>query len=358
MQDCLYSLATDRRKGLIPAFIKIFLFILSLLYRFIVFLLVFFSQSFRKRVNCKVVSIGNITLGGTGKTSLTEFVARFFFSGGSKVVILSRGYKSSGRQLDNYDEQKATSRQMGDEPYMLSKKLSGVPVLVDKNRFRSANKAINDFKADIVILDDGFQQWRIKKDLDIVCIDSINPFGNKHLIPRGILREPLSSLKRANIFILTKTDLSKGKVATIRNELKKLNSKALIVESEHKPLGFYSIDHAKESFSLQDLKAKTVALFCAIGDPESFKNLIACLDIKVGLFFAFRDHYNYSPEDLDNIIKESRDNNIDTIITTEKDAVRFNDLRLPIADIRILVMPIELKITVNEQEFYDRLRHL
>ncbi len=174
MQEYLYNLATDKHKGFIAGVIKLFLFILSLLYGLIVSILILFSRLKPYRLNCKVISVGNITLGGTGKTSLVEYIARHLKQQGHKVAIISRGYK---KKTKRYPLNAIRYEEMGDEPYMLYKNLGDIPVLVDSDRIRAARKAIKDYSADTVILDDAFQQWGIIKDLDIVTVDATNPLA-------------------------------------------------------------------------------------------------------------------------------------------------------------------------------------
>ncbi|MDD4894009.1 MAG: tetraacyldisaccharide 4'-kinase, partial [Candidatus Omnitrophica bacterium] len=243
---------------------------------------------------------------------------------------------------------------MGDEPYMLKMNLKDVPVIVDSDRIRAAKSAIQDYGVDTVILDDGMQQWRIKKDLEIVSIDSVLPFGNRHLIPRGILREPLSSLKRADVFVLTKTNLSPD-VQSIKNFLGRINPRGLIAESVHNPVAFYKIDRTDDTVDINTFKGKYVALFSGIGEPGSFEDLINRLGIKAGMSFRFADHHNYTREDLDKIAKSSYNKGIDIIITTEKDAVRLNSRYLPHYNLQFYYLRIELKIKENEQEFHNRL---
>lgn len=350
----LYNLATDRYKGFGCAIIKFFLFILSLVYCLAVKVLVFFYRSAPCSLGCKVISVGNITLGGTGKTSLVEFIAGYLRKQGHKVAILSRGYKRkirvNGLRVTGYEK-------MGDEPYMLSKNLGGVPVIVDVNRVRAANLAIKEYGVDTVILDDGFQQWRISKDLEIVAVDATNPFGNRHLIPRGILREPLSSLKRANVFILTKVNLNTS-MQEIKNLLSQINTSAQVFESTHKPIGFYDINKPDELLNTDILKSKTVTLVSGIGDPVSFESLTKTLGINIGLNFAFEDHHSFSNEDLDKIAGRCKDKNIDTIITTEKDAVRLGGLEVRNYDLKVFVLRISLSILDHEQKFCDRLLKL
>lgn len=361
MKRYLYNLATDKSKGFIAGIIKVFLFALSLLYGLAVRTLSFMYSFKCQRINCKVISVGNITLGGTGKTPLVEVIAGYLKQQGHRVTILTRGYKRMHTA-------------MGDEPYMLEMNLADIPVIVDADRIRSANRAIRDYDADTVILDDGFQQWRIKKDLEIATIDATNPFGNRHMIPRGILRQPLSSLKRADVYVLTKTNLNPD-IGQLKYTLNRLNPSGIIIESIHKPRGFYDIAKPEELFNTETLKGKTVSLFSGIGDPGSFEDLIIGLGINIGLSFRFADHHNYTREDLDKIIKGSKGKNIDTIITTQKDAARIYSLRPVLRQAQdtspkdteqsrsatyalpLLVLRIELAIK-DEQIFYNRLLRL
>lgn len=349
----LFNLATDKYHGLTACFVKGLLFILSFIYGITVRILGFVYRINPYRSACAVISIGNITLGGTGKTSLVEFTAKYLRQEGHRVAVITRGY---GRKTQDSIHD-AQCENMGDEPYMLAKKLSGIPVVVDKNRTKAAKKAVKDYAADTLILDDGFQQWKIRKNLEIVVIDAVNPFGNRNLIPRGILREPLSSLKRADLFVLSKTDLSSD-INSIKDYLVSIKPSTLIVESVHKPLGFYKINADDRLLGLNAFQGETVTLFSGIGDPASFESLILGLGIKIGLSFRFSDHHNYTPQDMEKIIRQSQEKNINTLITTEKDAVRLNTQYTILNTMNILVLCIELQITNNGQEFRNRLLRL
>jgi len=350
----LYLLATDKKKGFIAGIFKSFLFIFSLIYGLIVKILVFIYRIKPYQLNCKVISVGNITLGGTGKTSLVELLALRLRQEGHKVAVISRGYK---RKVTGYGLRDTGYEAMGDEPYMLSRNLGDIPVIVDKDRIRAAKLAIQDYGVDTVILDDGFQQWRIKRDLEIVTIDATNPLGNLHLLPRGVLREPLSSLKRANIFVLTKVNLNPD-IQVVLGFISEINPEALIVEAIHKPVGFYKLGSLRDNLlSLKEFHSKRIALVCGIAAPESFEDLVSSLGIDIGLSFRFPDHHPYTKEDLDKIISDSKQNSIDIIITTEKDSVRFPAIRYPLSAIRCFVLHIKLEV-IQSEIFIKRLHSL
>jgi tetraacyldisaccharide 4'-kinase len=331
----------DKYRGPIAGAIKVFLYLISLIYGLFVRIVIFIRGLSPRRPACKVVSVGNITLGGTGKTPLVLYIARYLKDKGRKVAIVSRGY-NRGRGT------------MGDEPYMLKINLEDIPVIVDPDRIRAVNYAIRGHGVDTVILDDGMQQWGIRKDLEIVAIDGSRLFGNRRLIPRGILREPLSSLKRADIFLLTKSDLGPG-AGEARGVLERINSKALQVESVHSPSGFYRLDKPAEPLSAEGLSGRSAALFSAIADPGSFELLAARLGVKVSASFRFRDHHNYTQKDIDGIMHKSRQMNIEVLLTTEKDAARLRQLPDFDYGIPVWFLRVQLKITKNEERFRDRL---
>ena len=344
IREYLFNLATDRRQGLIASAVKAFLFVLSLVYGLAVRALIFLKRRNPCRLNCKVISVGNLTLGGTGKTTTVEFVAKYLAAQGRKVAVLSRG--------------RAGAQNLGDEPAMLSKKLDGLPVIADADRIRGAKKAIAEFGSDTVILDDGLQQWYIKKDLEIITIDAGCPFGNGYLLPRGILRQPLSSLPQADVFVLTKTNLYPD-TRKIKNALARFFPSALVVETIHQPAGFYELSRPQRRLPLDALAGQPVALFSGIGDPDSFEKLAGGLGVKVELSLRFADHHCYTAADLKKINTAAKDKNINVLITTEKDAARFYDIRLTIYDIRILVLQIQLGFKDDDKDrFYNRLRAL
>jgi tetraacyldisaccharide 4'-kinase len=342
-QDSLYNLATDKTSGAIAAVVKFFLFLLSLIYGIVVSILIFSYSIKKTRLACRVISVGNITLGGTGKTVMVELIANYLRKRGHKIAVLSRGYKKPGlaaaKLLPGYET-------MGDEPFMMFEKLKDVPILVDPDRVRSAKTAVAEYAVAI-------QQWRIKKDLEIVMLDGVNPFGNRWLLPRGILRQPMYTLKYADVFVLTNSggvDLS-----STRKFLSRINSRVLILEAEHAASGIFRLSRKGELLAPDFLKGQAVALFCGLGNPDSFRDLARKSGLKEELFFKFPDHYRYYAEDLEKMFKESGQKNIQVLVTTEKDAVRIPKASRERFGENIFILAAELKFKDEEQGFFNRL---
>lgn len=274
------------------------------------------------RPKCKVISVGNVTLGGTGKTPLVMIIARYLRDSGKKVAILSRGYKGEKRSNTS------------DEVELFRKHLPDVPVFIGRDRVAAAKDAESRFVPHVLLLDDGFQHWRLKRDLDIVTINGKNPFGNGRLIPRGILREPKSSLCRADVIIVTKG-------GPIPEEIREINGKAEIFLSSY------------EAADTAGIKGKKVAMACAIGDPFSFENTLLSLGAHIVHKFIFMDHHVYSSSDVAKMISETIAAGSDTIVTTEKDMVKLSQL-VKGGEVKFAAIGIEMKID-NEEKFFGRL---
>lgn len=350
LQEYLYGLATDKISGVAAGILKGILLFLSLIYGLTVCFLIFWNNMRKKQLPCKVISVGNITLGGTGKTMMVELIANYLKTRGHKPAILSRGYKKprlySAKLLPGYET-------MGDEPFMMWEKFQNVPVLVDPDRIRSAKAAVAGHAADTVILDDGFQQWWVKKDLEIVMLDGVNPFGNRRLLPRGILRQPMFTLKGADVFVLINSGAAD--LGPLKRNLSIVNSHALILEVERSAKGVFRLSRKKEILPFDFLKGRDAALFCGLGNPESFRESARKIGVKEGMFFEFPDHYRYYEEDLEKMIKESGKKNISILVTTEKDSVRIPLAARKRFGENIFVLAVELKFKDEEQRFFDRL---
>ncbi|TAM41813.1 tetraacyldisaccharide 4'-kinase [bacterium] len=346
-KEYLYSLVTGKTKGPLAWLLREVLFTLSFIYGLAVVILAFIHRANQVRLNARVISVGNITLGGTGKTTLVEYLCAKLSSSGKKIAVLTRGYKR--------DAAAKGLAGMGDEPAMLQGKLPQVHVIVDKDRVRSGIKAIKEYAADTLILDDGMQQWRIFKELEIVTIDAVNPFGNYRMLPAGFLREPLSALKRADIFVLTQVAPYED-TSGLTAKLRKINPRALIVESMHEPVSFSNVHNPDEVLSLDYFRGKHVAAFSGIGNPQGFEDRLCSLGINIGLPIRFNDHHDYTQSELAGIAREARENKLEAIITTQKDAVKIN--RLETVGFLIVALDIKLSITKNEAEFDRRLLKL
>jgi tetraacyldisaccharide 4'-kinase len=321
----------------------------------------------------QVIAIGNLTWGGTGKTPVVEKFARALQDQGRTVAILSRGYRSRPRPLGEVLLNKLLLRDdttpprvvsdgksllldsdmAGDEPYMLASNLKDVVVLVDKDRVKSGRYAIEKFGCDTLLLDDGFQYWKLRgRRQDIVLVDRQQPFGNEHLVPRGALREPPSQLARASTIFITKSD---GNTADLRRRITLLNSTAGIIECIHHPLYFEDV-FTGVRHGLDLLKDRKVAALSGIAEPESFEKSLVMLGAAVVYSKRFADHHRFTQQEILNTINRSKKRQAEIIVTTQKDAVRFP--KIDRRDLTILFMRVEIKILSGADGFEDCVRKI
>lgn len=314
----------------------------------------------RYPLGIQVISIGNVTAGGTGKTPVTEIFARTLAAEGRKVAILSRGYRrkeapfwqrlftevvepplvvSDGKRV------LLDSETGGDEPYMLASNLPGVAVVVDRNRVKAGRYAIKRLGCDTIILDDGFQYQKLKHSIEVVLVDSTNPFGNGNMLPRGILREPARHLKRADIIFLTKC---RGDVSAVREEIRKYNKTAEIVECNHTPKVLKDV-WSREEYPLSWLKGKTTCTLSGIASPKGFENSLRHLGAKVVWCERYADHHRYASSEILYALNRSADMGADALVTTEKDAVRFP--RFETSPVRCLYLRIAIEILNGAENF-------
>ena len=336
--------------GFVPA-IKALLWILSKIYLLILVLrrAAYQSGLFKSfKLPKPVISVGNLTMGGVGKTPLVGFLVKALKGNGSRPAVLMRGY------MEQSQEGQAPQ---SDEAAMLETKWN-VSVLAGADRVKNAQSFLQNNTADVFLLDDGFQHWRLSRDLDIVTIDATNPWGNGHVLPRGILREPKDALARADVFVLTKVDLGKEHLEEIKAELKRFNPKALVVEAIHKPVLFSDLRSGAES-DFVSIRGHKICTVCGIGSPNSFIKTLVELEADIGEHFGFMDHHVYSIEDIRNIIEVCQSKGIETVVTTEKDAVKWKTFLNVFPEmIRVLSLKIEISIVHEEAEFLDRIYHL
>jgi tetraacyldisaccharide 4'-kinase len=321
----------------------------------------------------QVIAVGNLTVGGTGKTPVVEKFARALRDQGRNVAILSRGYRSRPQPLHHRFLNKILFRDdttpprvvsdgksllldsetAGDEPYMLASNLKDVVVLVDKDRVKAGRYAIEKFGCDTLLLDDGFQYWKLRgRRQDIVLVDRQQPFGNEHLLPRGTLREPPAHLARANTIFITKSD---GDTARLRARIAKHNPDAGIIECVHHPLYFEDV-FSGERRGLDLIKGLKVASFSGIAQPESFEESLAKLGAELVYSKRFADHHRFTQQEVLNAINRGKKRQAELVITTQKDAVRFP--KIDRRDLPVFFVRVEIKILSGAADFEDCVRKI
>ncbi|MGD0538995.1 MAG: tetraacyldisaccharide 4'-kinase [Verrucomicrobiota bacterium] len=326
-----------------------------------------------RTIGVQVIAIGNLTVGGTGKTPVVEKFARELKDQGRNVAILSRGYRSRPKPitiqlLDRLMLRADTtpprvvsdgksllldSETAGDEPYMLASNLQDVVVLVDKDRVKSGLYAIEHFGCDTLLLDDGFQYWRLRgRRHDIVLVDCQAPFGNEFLLPRGTLREPPRHLARASTIFITKSD---DNTAELRKRIKRLNPEAAIVECVHRPLFFEDVfSGARHGLDL--IQGRRVASLSGIAFPQSFEQSLVKLGGELVYSKRFADHHRFTQQEVLNVINRSKKRQAELIVTTQKDAVRFP--KLDRRDLPIYFMRVEIQIIHGARDFQECVRQI
>ncbi len=362
-----------RAKGLRAALMRFAMRALSGVFRMIVQIRLWRYRSgwrAQHHLGTQVVAIGNITVGGTGKTPVVELLAKSLRDRGRRVAILSRGYKS--KKLDrpqkwqdkqgfaipgeNMPKVVSTgsallldSKYAGDEPFMLARNLDGVAVVVDKNRVKGGLFAVGQLDADTLLLDDGMQYLDLAHSIDIVLIDSRSPFGTEALLPRGTLREPPKNLRRASFILITKCDGSSNEALVSR--IRKYNQTAEIVECTHGPIYLEDV-FTRERLPLEFLKDKWVGAISAIAVPEAFEGSLERLGARVEIKRRFSDHYRFSRKEVEQFMQRCVERDMELIVTTEKDAVRFP--RPASIDVPVVFLRIEVEI-LKGREIWDDL---
>jgi tetraacyldisaccharide 4'-kinase len=287
-----------------------------------------------------VISVGNLTTGGTGKTPCVEYVARFYRQEDWRVAILSRGY--------------GTAAGRNDEALVLEENLPDVPHLQGADRVALAAVAVEELESEVLVLDDGFQHRRLARDLDLVLVDATDPWGHGRLLPRGLLREPPASLRRADVVVLTRSDqvdaLARGR---LREVVSRLAPGVPVVETTHRPLDLVNGD--QETASLERLRQRPAAVFCGLGNPEAFRQTLVDLGAEVVAFRTFPDHYAYRREDVEALRTWARQQDPECLlITTQKDLVKLRLSRL--GDREVWAVRIRLHAEAGQDGLEDKLR--
>ena len=351
--------------GLTLKLVMAMLYGFSLIYRLLVNMKLYGYQMgiFRKgRLDCFVISLGNVTVGGTGKTPTAQKLACAIRDMGYRVVILNRGYRakwhgevgivSDGKTLQ------MTASEAGDEAYMLAKHLPNVPVLIGAERALTGRYAIEHFGAEVAILDDGYQHWQLQRDMDILLVDAVNVFGNGHILPRGTLREPISHINRADVCLMTKVDqAAEGSREHIRETVNHYNEKALILESIHRPRCLIPMQDwyeniAGEGVDISEIRGKRIMAVSAIGNPASFEQTLSNLGATILESLRYPDHHDYTMKEMQDVLYQAEAQGAEAIVITEKDAVKVPaEVVSAVWEIPVYVISIEVTFQSGFEDF-------
>jgi tetraacyldisaccharide 4'-kinase len=342
LEQYFHELIRGDRRGLRPTLERGGLRVASTLYGLGVRLRNWaFDRGWKGRVQAAVpvISVGNLTLGGTGKTPCVEYVARFFREQERRVAILSRGY--------------GAEHGVNDEAMVLEENLPDVPHLQGPDRSALAHVAVEELESEVLVLDDGFQHRRLRRDLDIVLLDATCPWGYGHLFPRGLLREPPRSLRRAHVILLTRCDQAPAdSVDRLRQEATRWAPEAPVAETTHQPATW--VNASRETAPLEALRNRPVAGFCGLGNPEAFRRTLAGLGMDVSAWRTFPDHHGYTRDDVESLRSWARELPHGTAIaTTQKDLVKIRLDRL--ADKELWALRIQLHVRAGKEALERKL---
>jgi len=322
-----------------------------------------------QKLPCKVICVGNLAVGGTGKTPMTMYVAQMLKQFGLQPAVISRGYRGGAQNRGGVVSDGRSicmaPAQAGDEPYLIAARLKGVPVVVGKDRFAAGLLAVNEFDPDVLVLDDGFQHLRLSRDVDLVLLDHGQPFGNLHLLPRGILREPISALKRATAGIFTRYRADKAGSAAYAIEMIKKHSPQLPLFASSclpyhytiragAPIAFDEKTVCTQPEAAEIRNGDKVFGFSGIARNHDFQDTVKWLGFRSAGFVEFSDHHRYTAQDFSNILAAAEAANARRLITTEKDLVRIppeNPLHLD-----LVVVGVRVSFGPDEQDFVTFLK--
>ncbi len=306
-------------------------------------------------LGARTISIGNITVGGTGKTPLVALVAEILAVKGEKVCILTRGYGREDPQnrvlVTDSKSVLANVLQGGDEPVELAQKLLGKAIIIaDADRVSAAKWALSNFGVSIFVLDDGFQHRRAGRDLDIVCVDATDPFGNEKVLPAGILREPIQNLERADAIVITRADMA-GNIDALQSRILELNPDSPIFFAENKISSVKALEDFHEWPQSEDKGVPALA-FCALGNPRNFFEQLRRGNFQIAATKTFTDHHSYTQKDITDIETEAKASKASVLLTTAKDAVKLKNLRFEMD-----CFVVEIETVIDDLEAFSALFH-
>lgn len=294
------------------------------------------------RMAVPVVSVGNLTLGGTGKTPMVEWLVRWFAARGVRAAVISRGYGAAGRSRN-------------DEALELAQRLPEVIHLQNPDRVAAAEEALAKFNPGVIVLDDGFQHRRIARDLDIVLLDALEPFGFDHVFPRGTLREPIASLRRADVVVLTRADLLDVEHRQeIWRIVRREAPRAACAEAAHVPWGLIATDGRQES--LASLRGAAVAAFCGLGNPAGFRHTLDACGCRLVAFREFPDHHPYTQADIESLANWVQPLDVSAVVCTQKDRVKL--LVDALGGRPLWAVAVAMEFLSGQETLEDRLQRL
>lgn len=306
-------------------------------------------------VGIPVISIGNVTVGGTGKTPIVEMLLRYFLAQKKNVAVVTRGYKRSTKGMHVVSDGEgniSTASAGGDEPVQIARKFPSIVVIADEKRVRGCTYARNQFRVEVILLDDGFQHRACSRDLDIVVIDASRAPEGQSLLPLGRLREPLRNLRRADVVILSKC-ADADQAASAQNFVTPF-TQAPVFATRFVPGELHAFPN-RESFGAATIRDKRIVAFCGIGSPESFEHTLQQLGCTVTSLISFADHHAYTATDVEAILAQYREREAAAILTTEKDAMRLETHVERFRDISLLYPVMSAIILADAEKFYQYL---
>jgi tetraacyldisaccharide 4'-kinase len=343
-QEAYRKLISGRTRGSDAALLRFSLEAVSKLYAAIIALRnLAYSRGWLKvhTAPVPVISVGNITVGGTGKTPLVIWLCKLLQQKEIRCAVLTRGYKA-----------RATS----DEPAILAETCPQAKVIVNPDRVAGASEAVNKFGANVLIMDDGFQHRRLARDIDIVTIDATCPFGYDRMLPAGLLREPVVALKRADAVVITRCNQAgEDKLAELEKKLRLINPDVTIARSIHKPVYVKFVDGRK--INIDELKDKRVLAFCGIANPDAFFDTVNELGCNIVGSKIYDDHHRYTDNCLADIYEHAADSKADFVLTTQKDWTKITQLSPVKKDIPVAYLAIELKFISPEDKITQLIEH-
>jgi tetraacyldisaccharide 4'-kinase len=306
------------------------------------------------RLRCPVVSVGNITVGGSGKTPMVEHVARCLRELGATPAVVSRGYGRDTRGIGivaDREGPRLPPRAAGDEPVLLAEHLSGVPVVVGEKRLEAGQVALDECGATVIVLDDGFQHRTLRKDLEILVVNGRAPWGNRRLFPRGMLREPLSAMERAHLFVVT-NPLTPAEAESAADTIRRHNPRAPVLVARYQVVGGLA---AREGHTLAPsaLAGRRLLAFAGLGSPRGFADTLSTAGVEVAGLIEYPDHHWFAERDLEDLAQHARALGADGLVTTEKDWIRLRDLHLP--SMFLLVLLVQLQVESGRDQLLQAL---